>query len=360
MNYLDLIPLILASEISGVPNWIRLFPWGLVKSTKGDFYVTAESADLIMRSFRERGNDVVVDYEHQTLENVQAPASGWIKEYEAREDGFWARVDWTPKAKQYIENKEYRYFSPVVYTRKGDNVLVAIKNVALTNDPAMANVMPIVMKNLIVLKEETQMDFLKKLAEILGIESADEAKVLAALKVLKDAAAVNKLKDINLELGIKETADAAEALTSLKALKTKQTDPAPAHPEVLSLLDLKEGSTLAEIKGKVIALKNPDGFVKTEEFIALKNKLDQRDRDELVTMALTQGKITPAQKQWAEAYALKDAEGFKAFVEQAPVVVKVDQLNLKNPPGGDQITETDALVCKQLGIDTEFLQKNSK
>jgi phage I-like protein len=224
----------------------------------------------------------------------------------------------------------------------------------------MANVMPIVMKNLIVLKEETQMDFLKKLAEILGIESADEAKVLAALKVLKDAAAVNKLKDINLELGIKETADAAEALTSLKALKTKQTDPAPAHPEVLSLLDLKEGSTLAEIKGKVIALKNPDGFVKTEEFIALKNKLDQRDRDELVTMALTQGKITPAQKQWAEAYALKDAEGFKAFVEQAPVVVKVDQLNLKNPPGGDQITETDALVCKQLGIDTEFLQKNSK
>ncbi len=354
----NLIPLILANELDGVPEWFRLFPWGFVKSTKGDFFVTRESADLIINTFRERGNDTVIDYEHQTLDGGQAPAAGWIKDYEAREDGIWAKAEWTGNASQYILNKEYRYFSPVIYTRKNDKVLVAVKNVALTNDPAMANVLPIVLKNLNQsnsLKEEKLM--LKKLAEILGIESPEEPKILEAVKALKAAPPANNLKDINIILGIKEDAEAAEALTSLKALKSKQTDPATAHAEVLSLLDLKDTATLAEVKGRVIALKNPDGYVSKEDFISLKDKLDQRDRNELVSMALSNGKITPAQKDWAEKYALKDPEGFKAFVDQAPVVVPLDQINLTRTEKTAIPDDVQLSINKQLGIEQELVDK---
>ncbi|WP_261949169.1 phage protease [Paenibacillus melissococcoides] len=32
-------------------------------------------------TFHRRALDIVIDYEHQTLEDVQAPAGGWIKEH---------------------------------------------------------------------------------------------------------------------------------------------------------------------------------------------------------------------------------------------------------------------------------------
>ena len=63
-----------SSEIDGVPSVIKLLPLGLVKSQKGDFIVDEESFKRIKNTFKERGIDIVIDYEHQTLEDVQAPA----------------------------------------------------------------------------------------------------------------------------------------------------------------------------------------------------------------------------------------------------------------------------------------------
>ena len=62
---------------------------------------------------------MVVDYEHQTLSDREAPAAGWIKKIDGlaikAKDGLWAIAEWTEKARQYIQNKEYRYFSPVFW-----------------------------------------------------------------------------------------------------------------------------------------------------------------------------------------------------------------------------------------------------
>ena len=41
-----------------------------------------------------------------------------------------------PRA-QYLENKEYRYLSPVVNVRKADNKAVGLHSLALTNTPAI-------------------------------------------------------------------------------------------------------------------------------------------------------------------------------------------------------------------------------
>ena len=64
-------------ELSGVPTEIKILPLGRVHSQKGDFNVDDESFELIRKQFKDRKLDLVIDYEHQTLSDVQAPAGGW-------------------------------------------------------------------------------------------------------------------------------------------------------------------------------------------------------------------------------------------------------------------------------------------
>lgn len=64
--------------VVGVPKEIKILPLGLVHSQKGDFRVDDESVELIRQQFKDRKLDLVIDYEHQTLKDIQAPAGGWI------------------------------------------------------------------------------------------------------------------------------------------------------------------------------------------------------------------------------------------------------------------------------------------
>lgn len=97
-------------ELSGVPTEIKILPLGKY-IPKGDFNVDDESFELIRKQFKDRKLDLVIDYEHQTLSDVQAPAGGWIKDLYKGEDAIIAKVEWTPKAAEYLKNKEYRYLS---------------------------------------------------------------------------------------------------------------------------------------------------------------------------------------------------------------------------------------------------------
>jgi phage I-like protein len=93
-------------DVKGVPNEVKILPLGLVRSQKGNLYVDENSYYSINRQFKSRNLDLVIDYEHQTLENIQAPAGGWIKELILKHDGIYARVEWTPKAMEYLKNRE--------------------------------------------------------------------------------------------------------------------------------------------------------------------------------------------------------------------------------------------------------------
>ena len=97
-----------------------------------------------------------------------------------------------------------------------------------------------------------------------------------------------------------------------------------------------------------------DGRVK-----ALEEKLADRDAEEAVELALKSGKITPAQRGWAKGYALKSPDGFKEFLEKAPQAVPMSEI-----AGGDALAlkgnkpdEATMLVCKQLGVSAEDVQK---
>ncbi|BFH17028.1 phage protease [Paenibacillus melissococcoides] len=325
------------TEVQGVPTVIKLLPLGHVKSQKGNFVVDEESFRAMKETFHRRALDIVIDYEHQTLEDVQAPAGGWIKELIIQDNAIAGKVEWTPKAEEYLKNKEYRYLSPVVLVRKSDQKAVVLHSVALTNTPAIDGMFPII-NSLDITQYEggNDMDFLKQLAVLLGLgEEATEEQVLQKLQALQANSTEEKEKE-----------------------KKDDEEEIVANKTIMTLLGVAEDAKTEDVAAAIMALKNPSGFVPVSEFHALKARLDKKDSDELVMTALKDGKISAAQKAWAEEYALKDPQGFKKFVEKAPQVVPVGELEIEDGKAQSKgIDEMSLKVCKMLDISDEDLEK---
>lgn len=334
-------------ELSGVPTEIKILPLGRVHSQKGDFNVDEESFELIRKQFKDRKLDLVIDYEHQTLSDVQAPAGGWIKELYKGEDAIIAKVEWTAKAAEYLKNKEYRYLSPVVLVRKRDQKATAIHSVALTNTPAIDGMFALVNSlDIEDISEGGNIMDLKELAKALGLpETATEEEIKKAVE------------------------DAAKAAERLKEMEEKKPEDKPgeggkpqevaevvANSTILSMLGLKEGAKTEDVAASIMALKT--GTPDTQaELLALKQRMQERDADEEVQKALKAGKITAAQSGWAKSYALKDMDGFKGFVEKAPVVVPPGKLELKDAPAAPGSDEVDVAILKNIGVSMEDVKK---
>lgn len=301
-------------EITGAPEVIQLLPLGKVKSQKGDFLVDAESFASMKQQFEARGLDLVLDYEHQTLKGVQAPAAGWIKELILTDAGIEARVEWTDAARQYLERREYRYLSPVISVRKVDTKAMALHSVALTNTPAIDGMRPIVNSTEFEGGQDT-MDILEDLAAMLGMgEDATPEQLLEALKT---------------------------ALAEGKVMKEQAQPPAP---EVV--VANKDEATASPLEVEVLALKN---------------KLADRDAEDVVQMALKAGKISPAMKAWGKEYALKDPAGFDAYLKAAPQVVPLGEMQYLDTALKDTAPDDDTLrVCKFLGVTADDIQKHGK
>ena len=327
-------------DLKDVPNEIKIIPLGKVTTTKGDFIVDKLSFDEINEWFLKRKIDIVIDYEHQTLLNMEAPAAGWIKSLKLGEDSIIASVEWTEKAKQYLVNREYRYLSPVVLVRKSDGRAIQIQSVALTNTPAIDGMFAVCKD--IGNKEEDKMD-LKELAKMLGLpEDSSEDVVMEAIKKAiqpkpQDTSQDGEKKEDNPSQGV----DRKEELV--------------ANSTILGLLNLDSKATTAEVAAKILSLGTGNTNVEAE-LMQLKQNIAEKEANEIVGKALDSGKITPAQEEWARTYALNDKKGFEAFVEKAPVVVPYGRMNLKDAPEAKTI-EYDQAILKNCGVSEEDVKK---
>ena len=331
-------------EVGGAPEIISVLPLGHVKSAKGEFDVDGESFAAMKAQIAQRGVDLVVDYEHQTLTGEQAPAAGWVKELFLDDGQIKARVEWTDRAKAYLSNREYRYLSPVITVRKADNKAMGLHSIALTNTPAIEH-MEAIVNSLNFEGGQNTMDFMKELAKLLGLgEDATEEQVKEALKVCLEE---NK--------SLKESA--AEAAKQ----QPPENDKVVANKEVCELLGLKAGAATADVAAAIMALKggNIGGVNLVEQVKSLEAKLADRDAEEAVELALKAGKITPAQRDWAKGYALKSLDDFRGFVEKAPQVVPMGDVGGSSSLAlkADEVDEATLLVCKQLGISPEDVKK---
>lgn len=110
------------AELAATPTagqWVQLLPAGRFQGRDGRSFVL-DNPQAVLAETAKRG-DLPIDYEHQMDDPAARPATsevraaGWIKQLEACDDGIWGLVEWTEKARNMIEAREYRYLSPVLH-----------------------------------------------------------------------------------------------------------------------------------------------------------------------------------------------------------------------------------------------------
>ena len=243
---------------------VKLLPLGLVHSTKGDFLVDNESFQAIRCKFTERKLQIPIDYEHQTLKNMQAPAAGWIKDIVLKSDGIYGAVDWTERAAEYLKNKEYRYLSPVVLTQGKERRVVALHSAALTNTPAIDAMTPVTCSD----------------KPSWGEGGADQGEAGGSVK------------------GI-------EALVELL-----QLDPSATTEDIYqAVAALLEGREALKLKADAC------------QFEVVRMKADG-----VVEEALRGGKLMPFQRDWAFQSAMNDLDSFTLWLKTAPQVVPMGEV----------------------------------
>ncbi|MBN2060709.1 MAG: hypothetical protein JW882_09875 [Deltaproteobacteria bacterium] len=323
------------------PDWFLLFKEGWNElNNEGKFLVDKKAYEAVAGYFAKRGNDLVIDYEHSTIEGEKAPAAGWITELRYVDGrGIEAKVTWVEEAADYVSKGEYRYFSPVFLVRKSDNRVIGVHSVALTNAPKINHLTPILAKlgADFEKKEGTDMDFLKKLIAKLGLKAeATEDQVIEAIETIT-------AKNKDLEKQVAEKPKEVQVIAK----------------EVIEALELKGDDSVSTVVASIHALKQGGkGTVSREEFDKIQKDLRKRDADEIVAKAMASGKITPDQKEWATEYAERDLEGFKTFVAKAPVVVPVQDLPGKETKAEDIVTDESVLnVAKMFGNTAEDIKQ---
>ncbi|MFZ5448614.1 MAG: phage protease [Thermodesulfobacteriota bacterium] len=323
-----------------LPEWIRVLPLGKVELAdhREPFMVDEESLTFMVAAFKSRGIDLVVDYEHQSLNGERAPAAGWIKELEARADGLWARVEWTQQAREYLEQREYRYFSPVLRLDPETRRPIALMHVGLTNVPAINHLPPLVAK---WGGEAQTTEELKPESVVLEMRSLKEkGKMVEKLK---------RLMGLTPEVELGEVCD--------KAVKTFR--------DLGVILNLSDDATVAQLKGAVEAHKaGAARLLKAEEELqVLKTRLLEERTDRVVEEALKAGKIMPAQRGWALEYCRRDMEGFRTYAERAPKLVPTgEELQLRREPFDEEqgLIPDELAICRSLNVPPDAYLKAKK
>jgi len=315
-----------------LPDWILLLPAGRVElvDRPDPLQLDLESLAALVGAFRSRGVDLVIDYEHQSLQGRQAPAAGWIKDLEARGDGLWARVEWTSQAQEYLRNREYRYFSPVLQLDPVTRRPQALMQVGLTNVPAIKRLPPLVAKWEAAAvpdqapKEEKVrkgMD-VEKLKLILGLppETEDQAVWAGVLELCRNLAAI---------LQLPEEATALQILEAAKALQ------------------LEAGR-----------LQGVEAELRTQ-----KSRVAAETTARAVEEAMKAGKIAPAQKSWALEYYRQDPEGFQTYVARAPQLVPTRMVLklLEDVQAQGNLLPEELVLCRSLNLPPEqYLQAKAR
>jgi len=337
------------------PEWVHLIPAGVFfgRDGRGPWHLSDPEGFIERTNDYQAGADIQFDYEHQsdlTEKNGRpAPAAGWIKELESREDGIWGRVEWTPKAAAMIADKEYRYASPVFTFQKESGELGRLESAGLVGRP---NLELKALNN----RGASMEEFLTQLAALLGLaETATQEEIFAAVQKLAEQG-----ESANSESGDDEkkaenddggedpppeTLPEAEAalLAAVSDLVTVAEDEAGAAPVAQKAKNVAAALKAMRAMGKRLA--------------AVEGQMARNSAESLVGKAVAAGKISPALKPWAMDYAMNDPGGFAAYAKNAPVIMAANRAERGVMGGGGSLTQEERAVCKQLGLsEADYLK----
>lgn len=330
---------VVAIQLTPAGNFM---PWDGRDVPSGHWHIDQAVASQVIARFSARKNDRVLDYEHQTLNaatNGQpAPAAGWLTGLEWREgQGLFGTVELTARARQAINDGEYKYVSPVFSFDKQSGDVLDIQMAAITNNPAIDGMGPLALRAAATFgfqldDEETPMNkLLLAVCTMLALaNTTTEDEAVAALT------AYDPLADVRKTLGLDAKADAGSLVTACTALKTKaeasSADPDPAKFVPLSVLESVK-SDLAVLTAKV----------------------QGGDVDALVNKGLDDGRLLKAQEAWARKLGTSDIAALSAYLDTAAPIAALNnsQTRGKQPviDEANGLTADQLAVCSATGID---------
>lgn len=321
---------------------IQLLPYGKFRAIDGRptdveaWYVTdTNGADVVALANNQR-NPLPIDYEHQIIHSLkngkEAPSAGWMEYFYFTPQGIFADVRWTDKAADYIKNGEYRYIS-AVFAYDTDGYVRKIFHAALTNTPALDGMEEaMVAASVNLLQEDNPMDkkLLAALCALFALKAdaseADITEKVTALSAAKGDSPVDVL-DVYAKLAEKEQ--------SVAALSTQVGNPDPAKFVPVEL---------------VAALQ--------ADFNTLKASVETDKKNALITAALSQGKLSPALKDWAQSLSV---EALSAYLEKAPAMAALSgEPQAKADPDQNVValSAEQQATAKMLGIsEAEYIEK---
>ena len=322
----------LAFEIvagGSVPTEAHLLPVGPFRAEDGRPYdceayqLDAAIAANVIQRLRDRKNDTLIDYEHQSLRSEwngqPVIAAGWFHDMEWRDGkGLYAiGVDWTATAKQRIADKEYRYISAVFYYYSATGEVLDVISVALTNTPAID-----------------------------GLDGLDDDDGIATLS-----------KRFSLPNLNPETTDMATPQEELAALRVTHAQAETA---------------LAALTAERDQLKTQMATLTTErdtaigELAALNKQIaesaaadEAKQKTDLITAALTDGCMAPALKPWAEKQTLAALTEFLETTGPLPITQR--QAGDGHATGTAALTAEQKAIADKMGVtEEEFLAAQKK
>ena len=335
------------------PDWIDLMPLGVVAARDGRGPWTLDDPHAVIEASRALAMDLPIDFDHALdlgAQGAQKPAAGWIKELRVAEGAIQGRVEWTEKGVAAIRSQEHRYISPVFNFDKKTQRVMRILRAGLTNNPALYLKAVASQQT----NEDKMNEFLKTIRGLFGLDdSADEAEVT---KYAKTLAAAVKLQG--------ETMQAiAEAMGLNKDAKPDAIAKAVTAAAEKATAAAKESGEGKEKKAAGSAKPDPAEFVAIAAFNevvdqvkALTAQLAESGATEAVDKAIAEGRLVPAQRDWALEYAASNPEGFAAYAEKQPVLVKPGTeipAAVKPKAGSDGLTPDERIVCTAMGQDPE-------
>lgn len=324
---------------------IQLTPAGFFKPRDGrkldvpGWFINADTAPRVIERFGTRQTPVVVDYEHQTLHketNGQpAPAAAWMRALQWREgSGLWASVELTDQAAEQIRTGAYRFVSPVFLYHETTGEVLSIEMAAITNTPAIDGMQAMELRAAASFafhsesEEESPMTLLNAVRAALGLpETASEADAIAACSALPTR--LSTLQSLTTALGAEESG-AVAACSALQHKATASPDPAKYVP-------------VAVVEGL------------HSQIAALSATNTAAEVTALVDAGLADGRILPAQKDWATDLGKSNIAALSTYLAKTPAIPALARSQTQgNPPpeSKDQsgLTPTELAVCSQTGI----------
>ena len=328
---------------------IQLLPYGKFRAIDGRptdveaWYVTDTNGADVVALANSQKNPLPIDYEHQILHSQQngkeAPSAGWMEYLYFNPQGIFADVRWTDKAAEYIKNGEYRYIS-AVFAYDTNGYVRKIFHAALTNNPALDGMDEVMVAASVQLlnqqKEKPEMD----------------KKLLAALCAL---------------FALKADASEAEITEKVTALSAAKGDSQVAVLDVYAKLAEKEQS-VAALTAQV-GKPDPAKFVPVEQVTALqadfnklKSSIDNDKKSALIEAALSQGKLSPALKEWAQSLSIEALTGYLDKATPIAALAGGHQAN-EDPNKGNVValSAAEQAAARALGMtEAEFIKEHKE